>query len=131
MANEQNLKPNTERTPSERKALAAKAGKASGEARRAKKTLREYALALLDAETTLKDGSKKSNREMILLAQFKKAVQDGDLNSAKWLGELVGETPAKQLELTGKDGAALNPEPIQIQVITDRKQVVKKEEEEQ
>lgn len=40
MANEKNLKPNSERTPNERKELARKAGKASGKARLAKKTAR-------------------------------------------------------------------------------------------
>lgn len=105
-----------------------KGGIASGEAKRAKKTMQDFAKALLDATTTLKDGSQKENREMLVLAQFKKAVQDGDLNSAKWLTELVGEAPAKALELTGAHGTALHPEPVQIQVITDPSQVVRKEE---
>lgn len=48
MANEKNLKPNSERTPNERKELAHKAGKASGKARLAKKTAREYAIAALE-----------------------------------------------------------------------------------
>lgn len=106
-----------------------KGGIASQKAQRERKTLKEYALALLDAETTMKDGSKKANREMLLLAQFKKAVQDGDLNSAKWLAELIGENPVKSLELTGKDGSDLNKGPITIEVITSKDQVVTKEEE--
>lgn len=104
-----------------------KGGIASGQAKRAKKTMQEFAKALLDSTTTLKDGTTKENREMLVLAQFKKAVQDGDLNSAKWLTELVGEAPAKSIELTGKDGTALNPEPIRIEVITDKSQVKPKE----
>ena len=43
MANSRNLKSNSERTPQERKKLAAKAGKASGAARRRRKSLTEVA----------------------------------------------------------------------------------------
>lgn len=43
MPNAENLIPNSERTPSERRANASKAGKASGKARRAKRTMREVA----------------------------------------------------------------------------------------
>ena len=57
MANEKNLKPNSERTPNERKELARKAGKASGKARLAKKTAREYAIAALETTTKGKDGN--------------------------------------------------------------------------
>ena len=45
MANENNLKSNSERTPKERRKLAQKAGKASGEARRRRKSLGEAAQA--------------------------------------------------------------------------------------
>ena len=48
MANEKNLKPNSERTPKERKENARKGGNASGKARLAKKTAREYAIAALE-----------------------------------------------------------------------------------
>lgn len=44
MANEKNLKSNSERTPRERKDLAKKAGKASGVSRRRHKTLQETVL---------------------------------------------------------------------------------------
>ena len=43
MANEKNLKPTSEQTPKERKENARKGGIASGKARLAKKTAREYA----------------------------------------------------------------------------------------
>ena len=43
MANEQNLIQNSERTPSERRELARKAGKASGEARRLKAKMKKWA----------------------------------------------------------------------------------------
>ena len=47
MANEKNLKPNSERTPRERKELAKKAGKASGVSRRRHKTMQETVLMIL------------------------------------------------------------------------------------
>lgn len=50
MANEQNLIPSCDRTPSERRKIAQKGGIASGEARRAKKTRREIALQIANAQ---------------------------------------------------------------------------------
>lgn len=50
MANEQNLIPSCDRTPSERRKIAQKGGIASGEARRAKKTRRELALQIANAQ---------------------------------------------------------------------------------
>lgn len=47
MANEKNLKSNSERTPRERKELAKKAGKASGVSRRRHKTMQETVLMIL------------------------------------------------------------------------------------
>jgi hypothetical protein len=46
MANEQNLIPNSARTPKERRENARKAGIASGEARRRKKTCRDFFMQL-------------------------------------------------------------------------------------
>ena len=46
MANEQNLVPNSARTPKERRENARKAGIASGEARRRKKTCRDFFMQL-------------------------------------------------------------------------------------
>ena len=57
MANEQNLIPSCDRTPSERREIAQKGGIASGEARRAKKTRRELALQI--ANTQIKNDTIK------------------------------------------------------------------------
>ena len=53
--NDQNLKSNDERTPSERRELAAKAGRASGASRRRKKSMKEWAkiLGALPIKVTL------------------------------------------------------------------------------
>lgn len=62
MANEKNLKPNSERTPKEREELARKAGKASGQSRRRRKSLEEAARAA--AKVKLNDiGTAKLRRK--------------------------------------------------------------------
>ncbi len=50
MANEQNLIPNSERTPEELRAITRKGGIASGEARRAKKTMAQLAELMLNSK---------------------------------------------------------------------------------
>ena len=52
MPNEENLKPNSERTPKEREELARKAGKKSGEVRRERKLLKDELLLLLSTGNT-------------------------------------------------------------------------------
>ena len=61
MANEQNLVPFDKLTENERRELARKAGKASGEARRKRKTFRETLLALLE------EGDLQDNINLALL----------------------------------------------------------------
>ena len=102
MRNEKNLIPNSERTPEERRRNAAKAGRASGEARRAKKTLRGNMELILSLP--VRDGRKKekleelgiggddmSNAMVIAAALFQKAA-GGDVGAVKELRDLVGET---------------------------------------
>lgn len=84
MANEQNLIPNSERTPSERRENARKAGIASGEARRARKTLKEELLLLLE----LDDNNKK-----ITIALLEKAL-NGDIAAYTTIRDTIGERPA-------------------------------------
>ncbi len=55
MANEKNLIPNSERTPSERRENASKAGKASGVARRKKRTMKNVLEMLLSMPTKSAD----------------------------------------------------------------------------
>ncbi|MEG0323248.1 MAG: hypothetical protein RR619_04565, partial [Raoultibacter sp.] len=56
MANPENLIPNDQRTPSQRRANASKAGKASAKARRERKAMRELAQIVLD--TPMKAGKR-------------------------------------------------------------------------
>lgn len=85
--NEENLKRNSERTPSERKKLARKAGIASGAKRRENKKTRELiqiALETIDAETgyTLK--------EKAVLSVVNAAVA-GDLKAFELVTKLAGD----------------------------------------
>lgn len=110
LANEQNLIPNSKRTPSELRENAKKGGKASGKARRKKKTMRELMKATLllalkdkgdvadvDDETTLSGlaGQNMSVAQALVLAQVKKGLE-GDGNAFDRIMELVGEKVSKQ-----------------------------------
>lgn len=92
MANIQNLKKNSERTPKERKELAKKAGKKSGEARRKKRDMKAELLLVMDELITDRKGKKTTARRAISLTLLKKSL-DGDLKAIKLLLEIIGELP--------------------------------------
>lgn len=101
MANDKNLVPNSQRTPSERRENASKAGKASGEARRANKTLK----AILQdwAKSTPSEDDKEKLRELgitsegvtrkalLLVPILNRVNQTLDLNAAKLAIQLLNE----------------------------------------
>ena len=93
MANEQNLIPNSKRTPSERRENARKAGIASGEARRARKTLKETLLMMLE------EGDTQNN---ITLALLDKALK-GDTKAYEVIRDTIGEKPVDKLDVGNKD----------------------------
>lgn len=100
MANEQNLIPNEARTPEERRENARKAGKASGIARRKKRTMRE--IAEMVATMELKDPKMLSalhaagfqdpitNDDAAFFGLIRKA-QTGDPSALKLLAEMRGQ----------------------------------------
>ena len=100
MANEQNLIPNEARTPEERRENARKAGKASGIARRKKRTMREVAEMVATME--LKDPKMLSalhaagfqdpitNEDAAFFGLLRKA-QTGDPSAMKLLAEMRGQ----------------------------------------
>lgn len=94
--NEQNLKANSERTPSERKALARKAGKASGKARREKKQFREAFEMLLEREIKDKQGNTLTGVEAIALKIFEKALK-GDVKAYETIRDVTGQKPTEEL----------------------------------
>ena len=83
----------------------------SVEARRRKKSAREFALAALNATKTVK-GKKVVVKDQMIKAILEKAIVEKDLKSAQYLLELIGESPAQRMELTGKDGAPLVSENV-------------------
>ena len=107
MANEKNLKPNSERTPKERKENARKGGIASGKARLAKKTAREYAIEALEGVTKDKEGKSITIKDVMTQKLIAKAVNEADLNAIKYIVELIGKSPSQKIEVTGRDGKDL------------------------
>ena len=93
--NEQNLKPNSERTPSERKQLASKAGKASGRARREKRTIKQLLEIALSLKVTNKKGETASRKEVIAIQLVNRAAS-GDLKAIDLLTKLIGEQIVRQ-----------------------------------
>lgn len=107
MANEENLIPFGERTEKEQREIQVKGGIASGEARRAKKTMREMLDYLLEKEIeNQKTGEKVTCREAMLSAMVKKAIK-GDVKACQFVRDTSGETPVSKTEITGKNGAPL------------------------
>lgn len=97
--NTRNLKPNSERTAEEVKALTRKGGIASGETRKRRKTMREWAKAFASMGTAVKglDGEDidADYAGAIVLEQFRKAIKESDTSSAKFIAELLGEMVQK------------------------------------
>ena len=97
--NNENLKPTTQLTESERRELARIGGIASGEARRHKKSMREWAEALGECVMTLKmpDGSviDADINAAVVLKQMEKAINKKDTNAATFLMRLRGEDVQK------------------------------------
>lgn len=87
MANEQNLIPNSERTPSELREMARNGGLASGEARRKRKTLKEELLLML---------SEGETQQSVTLALIEKAMS-GDTKAFEVIRDTIGERPVDKV----------------------------------
>ena len=110
MANEKNLIPVAERSPSELRKMTSKGGKASGEARRAKKTLRE--LVELFGELGVSDEARKkmkaigipeefwTRKMQPVVALFSKANK-GDVGAFNAIRDIIGEKPVDKTQLSG------------------------------
>lgn len=102
MANEQNLIPNSERSPSELREQTRKGGIASGEARRRKRDIRLALEALLESDITDKHGNVRSTAEAIALKQIEKALK-GDTRAFEVVRDTAGQKPMDKVEVTGLD----------------------------
>ena len=93
MANEQNLIQNSDRTPSERRANASKAGLASGEARRKRKALNEELLLLLE------DGDVQERISLALINEALNGNKAGSVTKAfEVIRDTIGEKPIERVE---------------------------------
>lgn len=103
--NEQNLKPFTQMTESEQREIASKGGKASAEARKKRKLMREVMQDCLDETITLKNGEEITARYALAKKHLQKGIA-GDAKSAKLVIDWSGEAPTRN-EFTGEDGVPL------------------------
>lgn len=88
--NPQNLISADKRTLEERKKVASRAGKASGESRRRKKTLREELLAILS------DGDIQNRVSLALVQQ----ALLGNVKAFETLRDTIGQKPVEKIEQT-------------------------------
>ena len=103
MANEQNLIPNSERTPSELREITRKGGIKSGQVRREKATMKKTLEMLLD-EKNKKTG--KTYRELATLGLIQGAAK-GNGNNYRLILEILGELE-QQKEEKQKNGILEN-----------------------
>lgn len=109
MPNEQNLIPMDQRSQSEARELGREGGRASGESRRRKKSLREAAELYLSLPVTNKRAWNKLARDgvepedvdnqMAIIAGLTIKAVKGDAKAAKLLFELVGDQSGEDDEV--------------------------------
>ena len=113
MPNANNIIPNSERTPEERREIAAAGGRASGESRRRKKSLREAAELYLSLPVADKRAWNKLARDgvdpedvdnqMAIIAGLTIKAVKGDAKAARVLFDLLGEQNGKPASETVED----------------------------
>lgn len=119
VANEGNLIPNSERTPKEREELARAGGRASGESRRLRRTLRDAAYLYLSLPVSdrrrwnkiARKGIKPEDvdNQMAMIIGLIEAATKGDAKAAKVIIDLLGEKATKEQDNQG-GGVILMPE---------------------
>ena len=100
---QENLIPNSERTPKELKEMTSNGGKKSGESRREKKKLKETLQALME----LNNSEGKTNQEALCLALLEKALK-GDVQAFTAIRDSMGEKPTDKIITT--ENKPLTPE---------------------
>ncbi len=111
MANYENIKDvNSHRTPSERRELAIKAGKASGEARRRKADFRKTLNLLLTAEIdspewtpVLKALGLESTLESAMLAAQVKEAMEGNTKAAYFVAQYAGQSAEPEENIRNRE----------------------------
>lgn len=104
MANEQNLRPGEYKLTEEDHK---KGGKASGEARAAKRDLRKALEWLLEKEFKGKDGVTLSGAQAIALKQMEKALK-GDTKAFEVVRDTAGQKPVDKVMIAEVDPAVID-----------------------
>lgn len=94
--NDQNLIPNSERSPSEVRENSAKGGRNSGATRRRKKDLRMALEILLDKKYVDANGKKISGTEAISAKLFQQAMK-GNIKAFETIRATVGQDPVQKV----------------------------------
>lgn len=104
--NDQNLIPNSQRTPSELREMTKKAGVASGEARRRKRQLGEIAniVGVLKVDKKQQkalnefgvDKEEDMIHDVVLIVEQYKKAEEGDTRAAEFIAKIRGELINKQ-----------------------------------
>lgn len=102
MANKQNLNPFGTLTEDEQRKISSKGGKASGEARRKKKLLRECLEILLEKEMTDKKGETMTGAEALSAKLFKEAMK-GNVKAFEVLRDTAGQKPVEKVVVSEID----------------------------
>ena len=98
-----NLKPMNKRTKEEQKKIASMGGKASGEARRRRKTLREELLAILE------DGDTQNQITLALIQEAKSGNNAGSVTKAyEVIRDTIGEKPVDKVIVADVDQSVIN-----------------------
>ena len=119
LANEQNLVSLADRTTEEKREIAQKGGKASGEARRNKKLLRDcidYLLEREDKTVQHEDGTPMSGAEQLAYNLFVKALAETDTAKAakafEVLRDTAGQKPVDKVQMENKVDVAASADRI-------------------
>ena len=102
MANEQNLRPSEHKFTQEE---AKKGGRASAEARRRRKAMREAFDELLCREFTDKEGNTTDGVKALVTRVYQKALK-GDMKAVQFIRDTVGEMPVQRVEVDTIDPQA-------------------------
>lgn len=104
MANEKNLRPCEHKLTQEEQK---KGGRASAEARRRKRDLREALEMLLEKEFTDKNGVSKSGTEIITAKLFEQAAK-GNVKAFETIRSTVGQDPVQKVMVAEVDNDVIN-----------------------
>ena len=107
MANNENLRPFTsEQSHEEAVENGRKGGIASGEAKRAKKSLREAMQILMDADLTGKDGKTMTGTEAMAAKAFQAALK-GDWKAWELVRDTAGQKPVERVMVADVEASVI------------------------